>query len=86
MAVGGLVNLAVLLFQGWEPVGFWTLFGVGIEEGLIMCNYVEFIKSRIAQATPVPNTLGGAGGACTLSVGAIWEPADCGGGVPKSKL
>ena len=36
MAVGGLVNLAVLLFQGWEPVGFWTLFGVGIEEGLIM--------------------------------------------------
>ena len=32
-----------------------------------------FIKSRIAQATPVPNTLGGAGGACTLSVGAIWE-------------
>ena len=24
------------LFQGWEPVGFWTLFGVGIEEGLIM--------------------------------------------------
>ena len=20
----------------WEPVGFWTLFGVGIEEGLIM--------------------------------------------------
>ena len=42
--------------------------------------------SRIAQATPVPNTLGGAGGACTLSVGAIWEPADCGGGVPKSKL
>ncbi len=50
------------------------------------CNYVGFIKSRIAQATPVPNTLGGAGGACTLSVGAIWEPADCGGGVPKSKL
>ena len=36
MAVGGLVNLAVLLFQGWEPVGFLTLFGVGIEEGLIM--------------------------------------------------
>ena len=36
MAVGGLVNLVVLLFQGWEPVGFWTLFGVGIEEGLIM--------------------------------------------------
>ena len=45
-----------------------------------------FIKSRIAQATPVPNTLGGAGGASTLSVGAIREPADCGGGVPKSKL
>lgn len=36
MTVGGLVNLAVLLIQGWEPVGFWTLFGVGIEEGLIM--------------------------------------------------
>ena len=36
MAVGGLVNLAVLLFQGWESVGFLTLFGVGIEEGLIM--------------------------------------------------
>ena len=36
MAVGGLVNLAVLLLQGWKPVGFWTLFGVGIEEGLIM--------------------------------------------------
>ena len=35
MAVGGLVNLAVLLIQGWEPVGFRTLFGVGIEEGLI---------------------------------------------------
>lgn len=47
---------------------------------------MEFIKSGIAQATPVPNTLGGAGGACTLSVGAIWEPVDCGGGVSKSKL
>ena len=31
-----LIHISVLLFQGWEPVGFWTLFGVGIEEGLIM--------------------------------------------------
>ena len=38
MTVGGLVKdtSTVLLIQGWEPVGFWTLFGVGIEEGLIM--------------------------------------------------
>lgn len=36
MAVGGLVNLAVLLVQGWNPVGFWTLFAAGLEEGLIM--------------------------------------------------
>ena len=37
MAVGGLVNLAVLLFQGWESGWFFVpLFGVGIEEGLIM--------------------------------------------------
>ena len=36
MAVGGLGNLAVLLLQGWEPVGFWALFAVGMEEGVIM--------------------------------------------------
>jgi len=36
MAVGGLGNLVVLLLQGWKPVGFWGLFAVGIEEGLIM--------------------------------------------------
>ena len=36
MAGGGFVNLVVLLFQGWKPVGFWTLFLVGLEEGLIM--------------------------------------------------
>ena len=36
MAVGGFINLAVLLLQGWKPVGFWILFGVGMEEGLIM--------------------------------------------------
>lgn len=36
MAAGGLVNLAVLRIQGWEPVGFWKLFAVGIAEGLIM--------------------------------------------------
>ena len=60
--------------------------GLSASGNLRGCNYVEFIKSGIAQATPVPNTLGGAGGACTLSVGAIWEPVDCGGGVSKSKL
>ena len=36
MAVGALVNLAVLLIQGWNPVGFWKLFQVGIGEGVIM--------------------------------------------------
>lgn len=36
MAVGGFVNLAVLLLQGWKPVGFWRLFAAGLEEGLIM--------------------------------------------------
>lgn len=36
MVVGALVNLAVLLLQGWDPVGFWTLFQVGIGEGVIM--------------------------------------------------
>ena len=36
MAVGAVVNLAVLLFQGWNPVGFWKLFQVGIGEGVIM--------------------------------------------------
>ena len=25
-----------VLVQGWEPVGFWTLFWVGLEEGVIM--------------------------------------------------
>ena len=36
MAVGGVVNFVVLLLQGWKPIGFWTLFFVGLEEGLIM--------------------------------------------------
>ncbi len=36
MAAGGLISRGVLLIQGWKPVGFWTLFGVGMEEGLIM--------------------------------------------------
>lgn len=36
MAVGALVNLAVLLIQGWNPMGFWKLFQVGIGEGVIM--------------------------------------------------
>ena len=35
MAVGGLLSLVVLLFQGWDPVGFWSLFFVGIGESLI---------------------------------------------------
>ena len=26
----------VLLIQGWNPVGFWKLFQVGIGEGVIM--------------------------------------------------
>ena len=51
MAVGGLVNLAVLLFQGWEPVGFWTLFGVGIEEGLIMCCLL-YTSKVLPEGTP----------------------------------
>lgn len=36
MAVGALVCLAVLLIQGWNPVGFWKLFRVGMGEGVIM--------------------------------------------------
>lgn len=36
MAVGGLLNLAVLLLQGWTPAGFWKLFFVGLSEGVIM--------------------------------------------------
>ena len=36
MAVGALVILAALLIQGWNPVGFWKLFQVGIGEGVIM--------------------------------------------------
>lgn len=36
MAVGGLLSLVVLLFQGWDPVGFWSLFFVGIGESLMM--------------------------------------------------
>ncbi len=38
---------------------------------------MEFIKIGITETTPVPDPLGGAGGACTLSVGAIWKPVDC---------
>ena len=30
MAGGALVILAALLIQGWNPVGFWKLFQVGI--------------------------------------------------------
>lgn len=36
MAVGALCGLGVLLLQGWEPVGFWRLFWVGIGEGVMM--------------------------------------------------
>lgn len=36
MAAGGAASLALLLFQGWEPEGFWTLFFVGLGEGIIM--------------------------------------------------
>lgn len=36
MTVGGLVNFIILLLQGWEPVGFWRLFFVGLGEGCIM--------------------------------------------------
>ena len=36
MAVGGLVILAIVTAAGWEPVGFWRLFLVGIGEGIMM--------------------------------------------------
>lgn len=36
MAIGGLANLLILLFQGWKPVEFLSLFWVGLEEGIIM--------------------------------------------------
>ena len=36
MAVGGLLSLAILLLQGWEPVGFLPLFFVGLGEGVMM--------------------------------------------------
>ena len=36
MAVGGLVILAIVTAAGWEPVGFWRLFFVGIGEGIMM--------------------------------------------------
>lgn len=36
MAVGGLVNLGIVLASGWEPVGFWKLFWVGIGQGIMM--------------------------------------------------
>lgn len=36
MAVGGLFCLLLLLLQGWEPVGFWRLFFVGLGEGILM--------------------------------------------------
>lgn len=36
MAVGGLVNLVILLVQGWEPVGYWKLLGVCLIQGILM--------------------------------------------------
>lgn len=36
MAAGGLVNLGILLLSGWEPVGFWRLFFVGLGQGILM--------------------------------------------------
>lgn len=36
MAVGGLVNLGIVLASGLEPVGFWKLFVVGIGLGILM--------------------------------------------------
>ena len=36
MAVGGLVNLAIVLASGLEPTGFWRLFWVGIGQGIMM--------------------------------------------------
>lgn len=36
MAAGGVFCLLILLLQGWEPVGFWRLFFVGLGEGALM--------------------------------------------------
>ena len=36
MAVGGLVNLAIVLASGLEPAGFWKLCWVGIGQGIMM--------------------------------------------------
>ncbi len=36
MAAGGLLCMVILLLQGWEMVGFWRLFCVGLGEGVLM--------------------------------------------------
>ena len=36
MAVGGLVNLVILLVQGWAPIGYWKLLGVCLVQGVLM--------------------------------------------------
>lgn len=36
MTAGGLLSLVIVLFQGWEPTGFFRLFLVGIGESLIL--------------------------------------------------
>lgn len=36
MAVGALVTLAGLVCQGWQPVGYWPLFGVCLGQGVLM--------------------------------------------------
>lgn len=36
MAVGGFMSMVILILQGWELTGFWTLFFVGIGESVMM--------------------------------------------------
>lgn len=36
MAAGGLAVLVIVLAAGWEPVGFWRLFLVGVGQGIMM--------------------------------------------------
>lgn len=36
MAVGGMVNLIMLLLEGWETTGFWAFFRIGLGVGFMM--------------------------------------------------
>ena len=36
MVMGGFLSLLILLLQGWQPVGFWPLFGVALGAGIII--------------------------------------------------